>query len=66
MSAVSCMGGWCAKRGSCALHLVPKRIIVERLCEPGESDSFERVIVRRPAGTWEQPQFQPAALEALH
>jgi len=42
---ISCMGGgWCGKRDQCARHLANDRSRpVERLCEPGQFDAFERI-----------------------
>lgn len=55
MNKPSCMGGWCAARDKCALHLADDRSKpAERLCEPGATDNFEPVRIVRSAGSWER------------
>lgn len=36
------MGGWCEIRDKCANHRVSSRVIIERLCEPGQTDAYIR------------------------
>lgn len=50
------MGGWCALRDRCALHVaIDRSAPFERLCEPGQKDGFEPLyFTTRPAGTWER------------
>ena len=53
--AISCMGGFCGRRESCALyHARDRSRPAERLCEPRKTDAFEPIKVVRPAGTWER------------
>lgn len=41
MATASCMGGWCRRRDSCAHYVTDdRRVPVERLCEPGQSDAY--------------------------
>lgn len=60
MSA-ACMGGWaCPERNRCAhYHNTQGQPVVERICEAGETDAFERVVIRREPGTWERPHLVP-------
>ena len=50
----ACMGGWCRKRDKCALYVAQSPAILERLCEPGQLDSFEPLKVLRGVGEWER------------
>lgn len=45
---LSCMGGWCMQRNSCAYYWAVAPIIVERLCEPGQTDVYARVATSMP------------------
>lgn len=37
----SCMGGWCVRRYTCALHQAEDRgLPIERLCEHGKTDAY--------------------------
>lgn len=41
-----CMGGWCAKRDTCARHLYPtNRKPAERLCPAGETPHYRHILV---------------------
>lgn len=40
---ISCMGGWCDRRGSCAYYWRSAPITLERLCEPGNTDAYDRI-----------------------
>jgi hypothetical protein len=53
---VTCMGGWCRVRENCARY-EPKggAIPIERLCEAGMTDAFEKRVV-----VWIQPQRKAA------
>jgi hypothetical protein len=53
---MSCMGGWCHLRDKCRHHAPnPHQPVLERLCERGDFDAFEPLIVTRQAGSWERP-----------
>lgn len=55
--SIACMGGFCPERNRCAHHHnTSGSPVVERLCEAGETDAFERAVIRREPGTWERPQ----------
>jgi hypothetical protein len=45
---LSCMGGWCMQRNSCAYYWAVAPIIVERLCESGQTDVYARVATSVP------------------
>lgn len=46
---VSCMGGFCSLRDACKHHLAAdRRIPVDRMCEPKQSDAFEPIYLVRP------------------
>lgn len=38
--SVECMGGWCTLRDVCRHHQSDRRVVVERLCEPGTLAAF--------------------------
>lgn len=38
----ACMGGWCQLRDKCRHYTARSRVIVERLCETDETDSYEK------------------------
>lgn len=58
--STSCMGGWnCAQRDTCRYHLNTTGIPIERLCEPGQHDAYQRVIFTKAAPTT-QPEEVPA------
>lgn len=58
MSAVSCMGGWCAIRTECPLYGRRTGEVMERLCRRGEDgealDAMDfPVRIHRATGQWE-------------
>lgn len=55
----SCLGGWCAKRDTCKHYIDTTGQPIERLCEPGQHDAYQRVIVIKAAPTT-QPEEVPA------
>jgi dephospho-CoA kinase len=50
----SCLGGWCTQRENCRYFQNTTGIPIERLCEHGQTDAFQRVIVVKAA-----PSTQP-------
>jgi hypothetical protein len=46
---MNCMGGWCLKRQNCVYYWQESYMTMERLCEPDNTDSYERVTVNFPA-----------------
>lgn len=49
----ACMGGFCRIRDKCSLYVSTSPVIHERLCELGQTDSFEPIKLVRSPGTWE-------------
>ena len=58
--SISCAGGWCQLRETCAHYWQPDDQPVDRrLCEPGQHDAYQRVIFTK-AGPTTQPEEVPA------
>lgn len=65
MTTRACMGGWCARREHCHNYHTDqgRDRAVERLCLPGQdgvTNDFT-VVIRKPAGSWEQAKTKEAA-----
>lgn len=46
---MNCMGGWCQKRDNCVYYWRESYMTMERLCEPDNTDAYQRVTVNFPA-----------------
>jgi hypothetical protein len=46
---MNCMGGWCLKRDNCVYYWQESHMTMERLCEPDNTDAYQRVTVDFPA-----------------
>lgn len=55
MSAISCMGGWCGRRESCARHEPGGQLLYQRLCPAGAEPYYlaSRLVIQ---------ELQPLAL----
>jgi hypothetical protein len=42
---MNCMGGWCSKRQNCVYYWQESYMTMERLCEPDNTDAYQRVTV---------------------
>jgi hypothetical protein len=42
---MNCMGGWCQKRDNCVYYWQESYMTMERLCDPDNTDAYERVTV---------------------
>jgi hypothetical protein len=56
MNQPICLGHHCNRTRFCRLHVMHNVAGIEqedRLCKMGATDSFEPLVERKPAGTWE-------------
>jgi hypothetical protein len=59
---MNCMGGWCLKRQNCVYYWQESHMTMERLCEPDNTDAYQRVTVDFPASV-SRPVAHPVSIK---